>query len=285
MERWLSMNYLHDYHAGCAADVFKHVVLVALLNALKKKDTPFCYLDTHAGGGIYDLSSESAQKTGEYLEGIAKLINQPVNHPLLKQYLSLVEDCNNENNALRFYPGSPCVAHAELRPQDRMVIMDFKKPVYDQLKTIFAKDKQAQVHYYDGYLGLKAFLPPKEKRGLVLIDPPFEDINEFKLLPQHLTTALQRWPHGIYAIWYPIKNRKQINAFHHDLLKLNNSKIMISEFCPWPDDVAMRLNGSGMIVINPPWQIEQELNGALNELLNYLRQHKEGHTQTTIHNG
>lgn len=278
------MNYLHDYHAGCAADVFKHLILLALIDALKKKDSAFCYIDTHAGGGIYDLTGESAQKTGEYLEGIAKLINQPVENKLLQHYVSLVQKCNNEisdhKTQLQFYPGSPSIVRSELRIHDRMLIMDFKKPVYDQLKTIFAKDKQTQVHHYDGYLGLKAFLPPKEKRGLVLIDPAYEDIDEFKLLIQHIDTAYHKWSTGIYAIWYPIKNRKQINLFHKDLINLNIPKILISEFCPWPDDVPTRLNGSGIIIINPPWQIENVISPALKELMNYLKQHKDAHTKT-----
>ena len=275
------MNYLHDYHAGSAADVFKHLVLLALIDPLKKKDTAFCYIDTHAGGGIYDLAGESAQKTGEYLDGIAKLIDKSIKNNLLNHYLTLVRNYNvGINNELRFYPGSPSIVRTELRPQDRMVIMDYNLAVYDQLKTIFGKDKQAQVHHYDGYLGLKAFLPPKEKRGLVLIDPPFEDIYEFKLLSQHIATALQRWSTGIYAIWYPIKNRQQITAFHKDLVKLNIPKILITEFCPWPDDVPARLNGSGIIIINPPWQIENVLSGALNELLKFLKQHQDAHTKT-----
>lgn len=278
------MNYLHDYHAGSAADVFKHLVILALINSLKKKDTAFCYIDTHAGGGIYDLAGESAQKTGEYLDGIAKLIDKPITNHLLNHYLSLVGNCNASlnkiNHELRFYPGSPSIVRAELRAQDRMVVMDYNPAVYDQLKAIFGKDKQTQVHHYDGYLGLKAFLPPKEKRGLVLIDPPYEDIQEFKLLPQHIATAMHRWSTGIYAIWYPIKNRQQINAFHQDLIKLSIPKILITEFCPWPDDVPTRLNGSGMIIINPPWQIENVLSEALNELLKFLQQHDGAHSKT-----
>ena len=276
------MNYLHDYHAGGSADVFKHVVLLALIDSLKKKDAAFCYLDTHAGGGIYDLSSDPSQKTGEYLDGIAKLINKSVKNQLLQHYVALVKNCNEilSQKELLFYPGSPRIVRSELRPQDRMVIMDFKKPVYEQLKAIFAKDKQIQVHHYDGYLGLKAFLPPKEKRGLALIDPAFEDINEFKLLSQHLATAMQRWPTGTYAIWYPVKNRKQITTFHKDLMKLNTAKILVTEFCPWPDDVPTRLNGSGMVIINPPWQIENVLSSALEELIDYLKLHEGAHTKT-----
>lgn len=284
MERHILMNYLHDYHAGGVADVFKHIVLLALINALKKKESPFCYIDTHAGGGIYDLTSASAQKTGEYQTGIAKIINQSLNNALLNQYVALVKKCNStlikEENKLIYYPGSPFIARRELRNQDRMIIMDYKKEVYDQLKTIFAHDKQIQIHHYDGYLGLKAFLPPKEKRGVVLIDPPFEDINEFKTLTQHLTVALQKWTNGIFVIWYPIKNRKQIEQFHQQIKKLSVANILVTEFCPWPDDVATRLNGSGMIIINPPWQIDLILGDALIELLRFLKQDKNACTKT-----
>ncbi len=280
MERQFLMNYLHDYHAGSATDVFKHIVLLALVNALKKKETPFCYIDTHAGGGIYNLTAQPAQKTGEYQTGIAKLIDQPIINSLLKQYLAIIKKCNNETNDLIHYPGSPFIVQSELRKQDRMIIMDFKPAVYDQLKKIFAHNKQIQVHHHDAYLALKAFLPPKEKRGLVLIDSPFEDINEFKLLTQNLSTALQRWAHGIYAIWYPIKNRKQIEVFHQQIKKLPAATILVSEFCTWPDDVATRLNGSGMIMINPPWQIDTILKDVLHELLQYLKQDKKAHTKT-----
>lgn len=314
------MNYRHAFHAGCAADVFKHVVLLALLEALQKKDTPFCYIDTHAGSSLYDLTDTAAQKTGEYLDGICKILDQPLQSPLLKAYVALVKACNsshsdwgdnfnesviNENRInpkenirkispskaldrepiinpkhLRFYPGSPYIARSCLRNNDRMIVMDFHPDVYQQLKQAFAYDKQVHVHHHDGYLALKAFLPPKERRGLVLIDPPYEDAQEFTRLREYLAQALQRWSTGIYAIWYPIKNRTQITAWHKLLSKMNLPSTLVTELCPWPDDVATRLNGSGMIIVNPPWQLDSLLTASLPELLSYLQCHARASTNT-----
>ena len=182
------MNYLHDYHAGNAADVFKHIILLALINTLKIKETSFCFINTHAGSGLYDLTSDASQKSGEYLNGIARLYDRNFNHPLLNQYLTIVKNFNTRTaqGQCRYYPGSPCIAHAVIRKQDRIILMDANKTVKDKLKHKFTDIKQIQIHFQYGYAGLNAFLPPKEKRGLVLIDPPYEDKNEFQQLMMNL---------------------------------------------------------------------------------------------------
>jgi 23S rRNA A2030 N6-methylase RlmJ len=376
------MNYQHAFHAGSAADVFKHVVLLALLEALQNKDTPFCYIDTHAGTSLYDLTDVASQKTGEYLDGICKILDQPLHSTLIKKYIALVKACNSghgewsDNIAdnvrnkdrknpkenirkiapskahdhehtvspkqlqypgspyketirttapskahdhehtvspkqlqypglpyketirttapskaqdhehiihpkhLRFYPGSPYIARSCLRKNDRMIVMDFHPDVYQQLKQAFVYDKQVHVHHHDGYLALKAFLPPKERRGLVLIDPPYEDAQEFTRLREYLAQALQRWSTGIYAIWYPIKNRSQITAWQKLLIQKDLPSTLVTELCPWPDDVATRLNGSGMIIVNPPWQLDSLLTATLPELLSYLQCHVRASTST-----
>lgn len=289
------MNYQHEYHAGGIADVFKHIVLLAILEALQKKENPFCYIDTHAGTALYDLTSEAAQKTGEYREGIAKLIGQSFSSALINRYLTIVANCQNPQAAkhknqkniktgeimqqpispmqLQYYPGSPFIARACLRQQDRMLVMDYNPEIYRQLKQQFTNDSQVNVHHYDGYQAFKAFLPPKERRGCLLIDPPYENSQEFQNIIKILPFALQRWNAGIFAIWYPIKNRAQINRFHKQLLELLPANILATEFCPLPDDVTTRLNGSGVIIINPPWQIDALLKPCLNEVRQHLQQH------------
>lgn len=300
MERWFLMNYQHEFHAGGIADVFKHIVLIAILESLHKKESAFCYIDTHGGAGIYDLSSEAAQKTGEYNQGIAKLIGHSVASPLITQYLNLVATCQNyaqsprnyfeshtkitsENttalSSIQYYPGSPFIARLCLRPQDRMIVIDQHPEIHLQLKQLFIHDSATHVHHRDGYQAMKAFLPPKENRGCILIDPPFENAQEFQHLVTHLDIALKRWKSGIFAVWFPIKNRQQINSFYKHLAELPANKILMTEFCPWPDDVTTRLNGSGMIVINPPWQIETILKPALQELQPYLQFHKNAQTK------
>lgn len=273
------MNYQHIYHAGSSADVFKHLTIIALLNCLKQKEKPFCYLDTHAGNGEYDLLQSDNQ---EYQEGVLQLqsysktntINSiklnSVKNTLIKQYLEYSHD-------LHHFPGSPKIAQKLLRPQDEMILIEKSEHSYQSLNQLFHHQKQIHIHHSDAYVSLRALLPPKIKRGLILIDPPYEEKNEFDKLIPLLKESLKRFSTGIYALWYPIKSRLFIQRFYHDLKKqLNNIEILIAEFCPWSDDVAIRLNGSGMIIINPPWEFEKTLTPLLRELINILRKHPKG---------
>lgn len=254
------MNYHHIFHAGNFADVFKHITLILLIESLKRKDTPFCYLDTHAGIGRYDLLAEAAQKTKEYEEGIKQIWhNQSQSNvlPVIDLYLKIIADIN-EASQLRYYPGSPCIVRALLRPQDRMILTEFHPQEVEKLKQEFLQDHQVAVHFQDGYQALKAFLPPKERRGLVLIDPPYESADEFEQIIHGLQQALIRWATGIYAIWYPIKNRADTNKFINQLKQLTNN-VLVEEFMIYPDDVPTRLNGCGMAIVNPPWQLDQAM--------------------------
>ncbi len=270
------MNYRHLFHAGYFADVFKHVLLTALLKSLHAKDTPFCYLDTHAGAGRYDLSSEAAQKTGEYREGIRRLWDiNPL--PELSDYLAAVRAVNADGT-LRYYPGSPMIARFFLRPQDRMVLLELQPDECALLQSRFAGDRQVVVQRQNGYAGLKAYLPPKEKRGLVLIDPPYESDREYEQLVEGLKVAHNRWSSGIYALWYPIKTRAPVERFHRALVASRVRKILVAEFSPYPEDSAFRLNGCGMVVINPPWKLDDMLRTVLPWLLDVLRQHPAGRT-------
>ncbi|MBV8094155.1 MAG: 23S rRNA (adenine(2030)-N(6))-methyltransferase RlmJ [Acetobacteraceae bacterium] len=252
------MNYRHAYHAGNFADCIKHALLVWLLRALGRKPTAFFALDTHAGPGRYDLSSEQAQRTGEWRSGIARLIDNPPNP--LAGYVDLVQ-------ALGLYPGSPAIIRALMRPQDRLACCELNREEYTALRRVFARDKQVAVHHRDGWEGLKALLPPKERRGLVLIDPPFERPDEFTQLTDGLQVAYARFRTGIYAAWYPIKHRTPVRAFHNAMKKSGLHDIVAAEL--WlrePVDPG-RLNGSGMLVVNPPYQFETAIAPILHALL------------------
>ncbi|MFU8797519.1 MAG: 23S rRNA (adenine(2030)-N(6))-methyltransferase RlmJ [Gammaproteobacteria bacterium] len=258
------MNYRHSYHAGNAADVFKHIVLIALLQALCKKDKPFCYLETHAGEPLYPLNNK------EHQEGIDKLVGKSVDNNLLKTYLDIIEKYPGH------YPGSATIAQTLLRPQDRMVLSELHPEV-----AALLKDQFKHVHIQNGYTTLKACTPPPERRGLILIDPCYEAPDEWKQLPTHVYNTWQRWKTGIYALWYPIKNQEIVSVFKSKMKRLGISNILVTELCPWPTENNQRLNGSGMMIINPPWQLETELKAALPCLLDVLRQHPKGYAIVT----
>ena len=256
------MNYRHSYHAGSFTDVFKHAILVSLIQSLLQKSTPFCYLDTHAGAGYYDLFAETTQKNKEFESGIAKVFYEK-GPPAFKHYLRCIQKINarfsgSALSSLRYYPGSPSIMRYFLRSHDRMILTELHPQEYQILKKDFAGTKQASVHLLDGYQGLKAFLPPKERRGLILIDPPYERPNEFAHIISMLPMALKRFSSGIYAIWYPIKTRSEIDVFHHALKETVKQPVLIAELSIHPENSAL-LNGSGMAIINPPWQIEQQI--------------------------
>jgi len=252
------MNYRHVYHAGNFADVIKHVILISLIQALHRKDTPFCYIDTHAGTGYYDLFSEFASKNKEYSLGIEKIIQEEKPPLLIKDYLHAVHQINNRLTAskfasLRYYPGSPLLARHFLRAHDRMVVCELQPQEYQSLHTCFVGDKQVAVHHTDGFLGLKAFLPPREHRGLILIDPPYEDPDEFTRIAHSLPAALKRFESGVYAVWYPIKEKKTVQHFYLTLKETLPQPVLAIELTIYPD-LPNHLNGCGLVVINPPWQ-------------------------------
>ena len=255
------MNYRHAYHAGNFADVHKHAVLTLLLAHLRRKETPFHVLDTHAGIGRYDLFGEQAGKTGEYEDGIRKLASQPADHPLLTPYLDLVR-AENSDGVVHFYPGSPCLIRACLREGDRATLVELHPEDAETLRGLFRRDSQVVVREEDAYQALKACLPPKERRGLVLIDPPYEVKDEFQRMIKGLGEALKRWPTGTYAIWYPIKSRAEVTRFTDELINFGKpaltSELMLRE----PADET-KLNGSGLALINPPWQLDEQLASLL----------------------
>lgn len=266
------MNYRHIYHAGNFADVFKHIVLIAITKEFLHKDKPFCYLDTHAGVGAYDLSSQAAQKSKEYETGIGKILSQPNSPELVKAYLQIVK--NDENRF--FYPGSPYFVKKLIRPTDHMILCELQQDECQQLKRTFPHDKQVAIHCQDAYLGLKAFLPPKEKRGFVLIDPPYEKPDELTQLTTILPDAIKRWETGTFALWYPIKNQTAIERFIHRLKEKIQRPALNVQLSIYPEDNAQQLNGSGMFIVNPPWKLEEELQNVLPWLWQTLSHNQQG---------
>lgn len=266
------MNYRHAYHAGNFADVLKHSVLVGLIEALKQKQTPFCYVDTHAGRGRYDLHGEEALKTREFADGVLRLLDAARLPAALHVYLNLVRALNGNRSGhdIAVYPGSPLLASLLLREGDRAQLCELQPDEAAHLRNLFRGDSRVAVHERDGYEALKSLLPPREKRGLVLIDPPFEAQNgEFRLIEAALKQAQTRWPGGIYTVWYPIKLRQQLAGFYRWLKGSGFSKVLAAELLVHPDNSALRLNGTGMVILNTPWKFERQLE----ELLPVLSQH------------
>lgn len=271
------MNYRHAFHAGNFADVLKHTVLVGLLESLKAKQTPFCYMDTHSGRGQYELTGSEATRTGEASDGIQRLLASARLPTLMHIYVNLVRAFNGGNSELTQYPGSPMLASLLMREIDRGVLCELHPDEAAVLKSVFRGDSRFAVHARDGYSAMKALLPPKERRGVVLIDPPFEaQDDEYRVIEAALADAQRRWPTGVYAIWYPIKLRQHIQPFHRWLAKSGFPRILVAELLLHPDNSALRLNGCGMAIINPPWKFERQLEELLPCLQNLLAQGRFG---------
>lgn len=260
------MNYRHLYHAGNFADAFKHCILIGLVEFLYKKDTPLLYLDTHAGIGKYDLTNEIAQKTREYENGIMRIYNLDPSHAVIKKYQQLVKNVNANAKTLHFYPGSPLIMRMLLRPQDQMILIELHQEDVQLLKRHFHQDKLVAIHHINGYQGLKAFLPPKCGRGLILIDPAFEEKNEFQHIITGLEIALDRFPTGVYMIWYPLKNLNETKNFYTKLKKLKCQNILATELILDNNILPTELNACGVIIINTPWQFAIELESIVSWL-------------------
>lgn len=271
------MNYRHAYHAGNAADVLKHAVVALVIEHLKAKPTPFAVIDVHAGRGDYDLDGIEARKTEEADEGIAALFGKPAPHPAFVPYLDAVAGLNPDG-VLRRYPGSPRLARLLMRPQDRLVCAELHPDEHLALKAAFAGDAQVAVHRQDAYAGLKAFLPPKEKRALALIDPPFEQPDEFERMADGLERAYRRCPNAIYLLWRPIKERPAIWRYQEALAATGIPRILTVELTVHDEDTHLRLNGSGLEIVNPPWRLDEILSEAL-PLLRAALPHDGGGTK------
>jgi 23S rRNA (adenine2030-N6)-methyltransferase len=251
------LAYRHHFHAGGFADVFKHAALVRLLVALAAKPKPFCYIDTHAGVGRYDLTHPWAQKNAEFRDGIARLWDRGDVPDALAPYLAAVR-AENADGKLRFYPGSPRIARRFLRPGDRMLLSELNKTDVAALGESFARDRQVTVHLMDGYQSLKAHLPPPERRGLVLVDSSFDRAGEFKRLSDAIAGAHHRWATGVYAIWYPMMESNVLRAFERGVIATGISKIVQLELAVRPEGWIPGMRGCGMLVVNPPFGFDAE---------------------------
>ncbi|QXX76340.1 23S rRNA (adenine(2030)-N(6))-methyltransferase RlmJ [Methylovirgula sp. HY1] len=265
------MNYRHAYHAGNFADVFKHVVLTLILAYLGQKPTGFRVIDTHAGDGLYDLSGVAAEKTAEWRNGIGRLIGAeiwPELQPLLDPYLAIVAPRLTAESP--YYPGSPLLAAALLRKQDRMIFCEAHPEVVGALKAHLGRDKRAKIIEIDGFVGLGAFVPPIERRGLVLVDPPFEAKDEFVRIAGAIDTALRKWPTGTYMIWFPIKDRAGVARFYSQMSDVIAKAGVREALCfeLWIDDIGpdRPLAANGLVVINPPYVLDAQVR----QILPYL---------------
>ena len=256
------MNYRHAFHAGNFADCMKHALLVWLLRAMTRKPAGFCVLDSHAGIGRYDLTAVPAARTGEWRAGIGRLLEAPA-AAALADYVGLVRE-------LGLYPGSPVLARALLRPQDRLVCCELHDEDVVALRHVFTRDSQVAVHRRDAWEALSALLPPRERRGLILIDPPYEQPDEFVRLATGLAAGWGRFRAGVFVAWYPIKHGAPVRDFHAALRASGIRDVVAAEL--WlrePLDPA-RLNGCGLAIVNPPFGFMDAAPGLLRALLDGL---------------
>jgi 23S rRNA (adenine2030-N6)-methyltransferase len=273
------MNYRHAFHAGGFADVIKHIVLVRILVYLQDKPAAFRVIDTHGGAGLYDLTSDEARRSGEWLTGIARIMQARFSDAalaLLKPYLDIVRAFNT-GPELTAYPGSPLIARALLRPQDRLTTCEIEPHARALLIDALRRDAQARVVDLDGWTALPAFVPPNERRGVVLIDPPFEASDEFERMLDGFAKAFAKWPTGTYILWYPAKSRRATDDLADRVARAAASarpagKGLRLEFSIAPQTVESALTSTGLLIVNPPWTLASELKTILAELTKPLGQ-------------
>jgi len=283
------MNYRHAFHAGGFADVIKHIVLVRMLSYLQEKQAAFRVIDTHAGAGVYDLTGDEAQRSGEWLTGVARVMQARFSEtalPLVAPYLDIVRAFNPPRE-LKAYPGSPLIARALLRPQDRLTACEVEPKARKRLIEALRRDTQARVVDLDGWMALPAFVPPKERRGLVLIDPPYEQKDEFERLATGFAEAFAKWPTGSYLLWYPVKSRRATDTLARHVTDAIGAgptagKCLRLEFSVAPQAAGTALISAGLLIVNPPWTLAGELKVLLPELEKPLGQGGAGRFRLEI---
>lgn len=271
------LSYRHSFHAGNHADVLKHIVQTLIIESLKEKEKPFLYLDTHAGAGRYQLTNAHATRTGEYLEGIARLWQQEEVSELILPYLEAVGSLNTSDE-LRYYPGSPLLAAKLLREQDLLMLTELHPTDFPLLRTEFSRDKRVRVCREDGFGQLKSKLPPASRRGFALIDPPYELKQDYSAVVKGIVEGYKRFATGTYAIWYPVVHRQQIKRMLKELEATGIRKILQIELAVKPDSDQLGMTASGMIVINPPWKLASQMASILPWLHKTLVPEGTGHT-------
>jgi 23S rRNA (adenine2030-N6)-methyltransferase len=254
------MNYRHIYHAGNFADVAKHVGLMYCIGALRRKDTAFFVLDSHAGRGYYDLQAAEAQKSGEAERGIQRLIETSIGAAVLAEYFAAIRA--RRGKRLARYPGSPALIARCLRRQDRALLVELMPAEARAAEREIESVGRVRTEIGDGYAALKAFLPPDERRGLVLIDPPYESLDELKSMLQAFDDAYRRWPNGIFLMWYPIRSASQRSMVHQRFEALKIPKMLFADLAIHPDDAGVGLAGSGLMIVNPPYGADEFLTRA-----------------------
>jgi 23S rRNA (adenine2030-N6)-methyltransferase len=269
------LSYRHSYHAGNFADVLKHLVQIRILRYLKLKDKPLCYIDTHAAAGGYALQAKQAQQTREYEGGIGQLWKQKGVPEIVADYVALVHTFNGRES-LTHYPGSPWFAKQLLSPQDRLWLYELHNNEVELLKQTFNGDRRARVIHEDGFQGCIGLLPPKERRGLVLIDPPYEIKEDYQRVVDTVINAHRRFAVGTYAIWYPVVDRQRIDKLKKSLVSSGIKNIQLFELGQRSDSPGHGMTASGMIVINPPWVLKDEMTQVLPYLAEKLGIDGEG---------
>ena len=254
------MNYKHIYHAGNFADVAKHVGLMYCISALQRKDAAFFVLDSHAGRGYYDLQAAEAHKSGEAERGIQRLIETSMGEAVLADYFATIRA--RRGKRLAHYPGSPALIASGLRPQDRALFVELMPAEARAADREVTSLGRIRTEIGDGYAALKAYLPPEERRGLVLIDPPYESLDELKQMLQAFADAYRRWPSGIFLMWYPIRSAAQRRTVHARFEALGLPKMLFADLAIHPDDAGVGLAGSGLMMVNPPYGADEHLSEA-----------------------
>jgi len=272
------VKYRHSFHAGNFADIHKHVTLLALLASLKRKEKGFAYFETHAGRGAYDLSHQSV----EAAEGSGRFSTGEYRAQELQNFAALLAQFRAGRNQARAYPGSPAIAAHELRSQDRGILSELIATEARLLERELEVNPRLRVERADGFERLRAWLPPTERRGLILIDPPYEESGaDFERATSAIVDALQRFSTGIYAAWYPIKDEREVRAWHDTFARAVSAETLVSEMWLYPRDSKVALNGSGMLIVNPPYQLAERMAVWLPELQAQLDTGHPGGTSVT----
>ena len=268
------MNYRHGFHAGNFADVLKHVVLTRILLHLAAKPAPYRVIDSHAGAGRYDLGSEEALRTHEWKDGVARIDRSPLS-PAVEALLAPYRAALAGARALYgpgAYPGSPWFCRHAMRPDDRLIAAELHPPTFRKLAEAIGRDRRCKALAIDGWTALRANLPPKERRGLVLIDPPFEEKDEFATLADAFVAAHRKWPTGIYALWYPIKDRGGVESLMDAVDAAGIGRLLRLEIDVDRPAAAGGLGATGLLVVNPPWLLAEEARTLLPALTERLAQ-------------
>lgn len=269
------MNYRHAFHVGNHADVLKHAVLLFCLDALKRKETPFAVLDTHAGRGLYDLTGEEAERSPEWKDGIARIWDWPAPPPLAARYLDAIRSFN-QDGALRVYPGSPALVTTQLRADDALMACELHPEEHAILRRSLPRQANVQVHARDGWEALSALLPPPQRRGLVLIDPPYEAPDEIGLAARAIGGALKRFGHGMYLWWRPLKSDSALNAADDEVRAQGAKQTLRADLWTAAPTLDGRLVGSSLLLINPPYGLEEALRETLPFLADALTKGQSG---------